>query len=570
MDRRSFLLSAAGAALAGPAAATIPQAPPPPPEPHLVITGGRIYTGDPAQPVVEAVSVDWHTGRIVAAGTLDSARVSVSSTARVIDLKGAAMFPGFTDAHAHLLGIGQRELTLNLEGSASLAAMLERLSAWAASHPGDRALVGRGWIETHWPEKRFPTRQDLDRVVSDRPVILSRADGHAVVVNSAALRAVGITRSTAAPSGGEILKDSAGEPTGMLIDAADSLIGPLIPADSDEARNRALDAAFKIYAGYGWTGLHNMSVGDGERRTLEARAAQGRVPLRVYNALTPEAGRRLFAESIAMGRDDGRLITRAIKYYADGALGSRGAALFEPYADRPDTTGLMQTNAAEMVPIYAEALRKGVQITTHAIGDRGNAEVLDWYEAALKSVVIGERSVANPRFRIEHAQVLRLSDIPRFKQLGVIPSMQASHAIGDLYFAPARLGDARLDGAYAWKRLIEAGAIIPGGTDAPVERGDPLIEFYAAVARRDLNGFQGPDWRADQAVDRETALKMFTAWPAYASFRENELGMIREGYRADFSVFSVDLMTAPLADIPKGRALMTVVDGGIVFRADGW
>jgi predicted amidohydrolase YtcJ len=355
----------------------------------------------------------------------------------------------------------------------------------------------------------------------------------------------------------------------MLVDAAEGLIGRLIPAESEAEINRALDAAFKVYAAYGWTGLHNMSVGQAERRALEGRVAGGGVPLRVYNCLTPQAGPKLLAEG-ATASADGRLITRTIKHYADGALGSRGAALFAPYADRPDTSGLMQSTAAEMVPLYEDALRKGIQITTHAIGDRGNAEVLDWYEAALKAVPGSQRKVADPRFRIEHAQVLRLSDIPRFKALGVIPSMQASHAIGDLYFAPARLGDARLDGAYAWRRLIEAGAIIPGGTDAPVERGDPLIEFYAAVARRSLDGFQGPDWRADQALDRATALKMFTVWPAYASFREHELGLIKPGYRADFSVFSVDLMTAPAADIPKAHALLTLVGGQTVYRKAGW
>jgi len=561
MNRRSFLLGTAAALGAAGAARAAVEA--------TLYHGGPIYTGDPANPKVEAVLVS--AGLIAGVGTLEAMRtLGASSGAEgvaMVDLKGAAMFPGFTDAHAHLLGIGQRELTLNLEGSASLAAMLEKLGAWAASHPQDRVIVGRGWIETHWPEKRFPTRADLDRVVPDRPVILGRADGHAVVVNSAALKAANITRSTASPSGGEILKDAAGEPTGMLIDAAETLVAGLIPGGSREDMDKALDAGFRVYAGYGWTGLHNMSVGWSEVEALEARAS--RVPIRVYNAVTPEAAPKLF-ESGAREAGPGRVITRTVKVYADGALGSRGAALFAPYADRPETTGLMQTSADQMVPLYERALRTGIQMTTHAIGDRGNAETLDWYERALKAVPVRQRKVGDPRFRIEHAQVLRLSDIPRFKELGVIPSMQPSHAIGDLHFAPARLGDARLDGAYAWRRLIEAGAIIPGGSDAPVERGDPLIEFYAAVARRDLSGFQGPNWRADQAVDRETALKMFTAWPAYASFREEELGMIRRGYRADFSVFSVDLMTAPFAEIPKGRALLTVVDGREVYRAQGW
>jgi predicted amidohydrolase YtcJ len=564
MDRRAFLMAGiAGAAMAATQAAAFA----PPDRVDLIFHGGPIYTADEASPVVEAVGV--LGDRIVAVGRLADVERGAGQGTRRIDLKGAAMFPGFTDAHAHLLGIGQRELTLNLEGSESLGAMLEAVRAWAAAHPDDRVLTGRGWIETHWPEKRFPTRADLDAVVPDRALVLRRADGHALVANSAALAAAGVTRATTAPAGGEILKDAAGEPAGMLIDAAQSLVEPILPGQDRAEIDRAHDAAFGVYAAYGWTGVHNMSVSQAERDALEARDARQSVPLRVYNAVEPEAAPRLLAEGPRIGAD-GRLITRAIKVYADGALGSRGAALFEPYADRPDTRGLMQTTAQEIVPLYEKALRAGIQMTTHAIGDRANASVLDWYEAAMNAVPSTEKRLHEPRFRIEHAQVLRLSDIPRFHQLGVIPSMQASHAIGDLYFAPARLGDARLDGAYAWKRLIVAGSIIPGGTDAPVERGDPLIEFYAAVGRRSLDGFQGPDWRPDQAVDRATALKMYTVWPAYASFRENELGRIKRGFRADFTVFSVDLMTAPIPDIPKAQALLTVVGGDVVYRRPEW
>jgi hypothetical protein len=224
----------------------------------------------------------------------------------------------------------------------------------------------------------------------------------------------------------------------------------------------------------------------------------------------------------------------------------------------------------DVLPVWERALRRGVQVTTHAIGDRGNHLALDWYADAFKAVPPAERAVKDPRWRVEHAQVIALADIPRFAQLGVIPSMQPSHAIGDLYFAPRRLGEERLKGAYAWKSLIEAGSIIPGGSDAPVERGDPLVEFYAAVARKALNGESGPDWHPEQAVDRATALKMFTVWPAYASFREGELGEIRVGERADLSVFSVDLMTVPVAEIPRARALMTVLDGKVAYRAEGW
>ena len=301
---------------------------------------------------------------------------------------------------------------------------------------------------------------------------------------------------------------------------------------------------------------------------MEAMAEAGEAPIRVYNSITPDGAAELIAggpRSVA----DGRVITRAIKYYADGALGSRGAALFEPYADRPDTTGLMQITEQEIVPLYQAALKGGIQVATHAIGDRGNASVAEWYQQALAGVAPSERpNGADVRWRIEHAQILRPSDYHWFVDLPIIASMQPSHAIGDLHFAPARLGDARLDGAYAWHSLADLGVVVVGGSDAPVERGDPLIEFYAAVARRDLQGFQGPDWRPHEAVDRQTALKMFTLWPAYASFREAELGTIEVGKRADFTAFDVDLMTVPEAEIPGGRAVLTVVDGEVVYRAD--
>ncbi|NEX94565.1 amidohydrolase [Caulobacter sp. 17J65-9] len=532
----------------------------------LVFWGGPIHTADDAHPTAQAVAV--RGGRIAYVGDRKGAQAFVGAKTRVVDLKGAALFPGFTDAHAHLYGIGQRELTLNLEGIQSAAALAQAVKAHADKTPGTGPVLGRGWIETHWPEKRFPTRQDLDAVVADRPVVLVRADGHAMVANSAALKLAGVDRNTKAPSGGDILKDANGEPTGMLIDAAMSLMSALAQQPTPEEMRRTFQAGFKVYSEYGWTGLHNMSVPWDQALMLEDFAKAGELPLRVYNAVTPEAGKMLLAGG---PRDaaDSRVVTRTIKFYADGALGSRGAALFEKYHDA-DTTGLVQMKAEDVVPVYEEALRKGIQVATHAIGDRGNSLVLDWYAQAFAEVPTAERKVAEPRWRVEHAQILTPADIARFPALHVIPSMQPSHAIGDLHFAPSRLGEERLAGAYAWKSLIAAGAIVPAGSDAPVERGDPRIEFYAAVARKDLSGFSAPDWHPEQAVDRETALKMFTLWPAYASFAEKDLGSIVVGKRADFSVFDVDLMTVPEAAIPKAKALMTVVDGKTAFRAPGW
>ena len=530
---------------------------------ELLIRGGTIYTGVAAQPTAEVVLVQ--DGRIAYVGPASG--VPEVDFVETLDLRGATLFPGFTDGHAHLDGIGWRELTLNLEGSASVAEAMSRLTAWAETHP-EGPIVGRGWIETRWPEARFLTAADLDAAAPGRVVLLSRADGHAVVASTPALVAAGIDASTVAASGGEILKGPDGRPTGLLVDAAEQLVAGLLPQSDPAALRDAYRAGFRVEAAYGWTGIHFMSAPWKDIPLLEAMAEAGEAPLRIYNSVTPDGAAALIAggpRSVA----DGRIITRAIKYYADGALGSRGAALFDPYADRPDTTGLMQIMEQEIVPLYQAALRGGIQIATHGIGDRGNASVIDWYQQALAGVAPADRPTgADVRWRIEHAQILRPSDYHWFGHLPIIASMQPSHAIGDLHFAPARLGDARLDGAYAWKSLSDMGVIVVGGSDAPVERGAPLVEFYAAVARADLEGFQGPDWRPGEAVDRATALKMFTLWPAYASFREAELGTIEVGKRADFSAFSVDLMTAPVAEIPKGHATLTVVDGVVVYRAD--
>lgn len=545
-----FALTAAILALiAGPAWAQ---------EADMILFGGPIYTADPDHPQADAVAVD--EGRIVYVGALAGAEALAGEGTRRIDLRGASLYPGFTDGHAHLLGIGQREMTLNLAQAPSITSAMQWLAHWAGEHP-EGPIVGRGWIETHWPEGRFLNRQDLDAAAPGRVVILTRADGHALVASSAALALAGITVQTTAPDGGEIERDADGEPTGLLIDAAMNLIEPAMPADSAPARLQALRNGVDVYARRGWTGIHNMSVAWADVRRMEAMDAGGEPLLRVYNAVDLDQAEPLLADG-PRATEDGLIITRAIKVYADGALGSRGAALFQPYSDAPHTSGLMQTTPEAVLPAYRRALAAGLQIATHAIGDRGNDAVLSWYEQV--------QVPAAARWRIEHAQVLRPEDLHRFHDDGIIASMQPSHAIGDLHFAPARLGDVRLDGAYAWRALIEDGAVVVGGSDAPVEQGDPLIEFYAAVARRDLDGFQGPDWRADQALSREQALALFTTSPAWASFRETELGMIRVGYRADLTAFDVDLFNAEVEAIPHGRALLTVVDGRILFEETAW
>ena len=534
----------------------------------LVLRGGPIHTAEDGAPTAEAVAVD--AGRIVYVGAASGAEALIGPATEVIELKGAALYPGFTDAHAHLLGIGLREMTLNLEGVASLAELVDAVRARVAETAPGAVIAGRGWIETHWPEARFPTAADLDAAAPDNPVILTRADGHALVANSAALARAGIDAATPPPAGGDILRDAAGRPTGMLIDKAMDLLAGVAPQPTPARRQAAFETGAGVYARHGWTGVHNMSVDPADLGVIALLADQGRLPLRVYNSVD-RAGVDALLATGAHATASGRVVTRAIKLYADGALGSRGAALFEPYSDA-DTTGLLLIGRAEILPILTTALRRGIQVNTHAIGDRANRLVLDWYGEALAAVPAAERAIAEPRWRIEHAQVVHTDDHARFAELGVIASMQPSHAISDLHFAPDRLGldTGRLAGAYAWASLLEAGAIIAGGSDAPVERGDPAIEFYAAVARRDLTGYSGPGWHPDQAVDRQTALKMFTLWPAYAAFQEDALGSIAVGKRADFTALSRDIMTVPERDIPQARAVLTVVDGAIVHRADGW
>ncbi|MGH8138468.1 MAG: amidohydrolase [Steroidobacteraceae bacterium] len=526
---------------------------------ELLIFGGPIYTGVKESPRAEAVLV--RDQRIAFVGSLAAARQQARG-AHDIDLKGAGAYPGFVDAHAHLTEIGLRELTLNLEGTSSIEAVVTAVRAWAAAHPGSDPILGGGWIETHWPEKRFLTRSDIDRAVKARPVILRRADGHATVCNSAALALGHIDRSTQDPSGGKILRDASGEPTGMLVDNALALMYSKLPGPSKALRREALERAVSLYASRGWTGMHNMSVAGEDVTILRSLAAEGKLPIRVDNFMVPEDSDTVLTKGPSQDAS-GLVRVRGVKLYMDGALGSRGAALLEPYNDAQGS-GLLLTPHDVMRTILLRALKAHAQVATHSIGDRGNRLTLDAYEEAFRQDPANAHDV---RWRVEHAQILAPTDIPRFAKLGITASMQPSHAISDLFFAPARLGAARLKGAYAWHSLLDSGALVVAGTDAPVERGDPLVEFYAATFRHDLKGYAGPDWHLEEAVSRPAALRMLTWGPACAIFREKELGTLEPGKLADITAFSVDLMMAPFAAIPPARAVLTVVNGKVVYAA---
>lgn len=527
--------------------------------PDLILHHGTIYTGLPGIPPVEAVSV--RAGRIVATGDSQTLLKTSGASTELIDLAGSFLYPGFTDAHAHLYGIGEREMTLDLDEIASIADLVRVVGEAAKALAPGQTLHGRGWIETHWPEGRFPNRTDIDAVTGDRPTILVRADGHALLANTAALRAAKLDRRPdRQPDGGRIELGPDGKPTGILIDKAMEALAGLTAEPTDDQLDAAYVKGAAREVSLGWTGVHSMSVPASHVPRINALSDAGRLNLRIYIAVDgQDFDRAPFGQT-----RDGLVITRAVKLYMDGALGSRGALLSEPYSDRPDTSGLQTSNEEATLSLMKKAYDSNIQVCFHAIGDRANQLALDWMQKTFEAAP--DRATADKRWRIEHAQILRLEDIVRFAQLHVIPSMQPSHAIGDLYFAETRIGPRRLLGAYAWRSLIDAGAVIAGGSDAPVEQGDPRIEFYAAVARRDLKGGSQQNWHPEQAVTRAEALKMFTIWPAYASFREKDLGTIEPGKIADFTGFTGDIMQIPEEEILKVQPTLTVVGGKVVYR----
>lgn len=550
--------AALSAVLLALAACNQPVEPTPDPAPEekvTVFTNGTIYTGLADPETVQGIVVG-ADGRIIATIPPMSADWGDESEINLVDLGGAFLYPGFTDAHAHLLGIGQRELTLNLEGTASVNELVTRIEAELQGLAPGAILTGAGWIETGWPEGRMPSAADLDAVSPDNPVILGRSDGHALVANTAALKLAGVYDAAPDPAGGKVERGKDGKATGIVIDNAMAPFGALVAAPSEAEILRAFEVGAATYASRGWTGVHNMSVDPLHAPLLQKLSQEGKLPLRLYNAFDQTGF------DIAQGRqfETPTITNRAVKLYMDGALGSRGALLIKPYTDRPDTSGLALLEPDALEALMTEAKEKNVQLAIHAIGDLANRRILDTYTALAYGPEL--------RWRIEHTQVLDPADIARVGALGLVASMQPSHAIGDLHFAPSRLGLDRLRGAYAWASLLASGAHLAGGSDAPVEVGSPTIEFYAAVARKDLAGFSGEGWHPEEAVTRQQALALFTSGPAYAAFEEADLGTIEPGKIADFSVFDRDLMAVPEGDILKAEPVMTVIGGKVVWQRE--
>jgi len=531
-------------------------------ESDLVLINTKIYTANPNNPTAEALAIK--NGKFVFIGTNTEAQNFNCGESKLLDLEGSFVYPGFIDAHAHLKGIGYRELNLNLQGADSLKSMLTQVTIHANKLPIGDWVIGRGWIEKKWPEARFPTLEELDAISSDKPIALERADGHAIIVNSLALKLAGIDRDTSDPIGGKIDKDINGEPNGVLIDKASLLVEKIIPKRSRQDEKNALKEGLYRTASMGWTQLHDAGSPLSDYELLEEIKEEENLPIRIQFYVSDGDEAIQFIETGPYLDPQHMLTARGVKLYADGAIGSRGAAFFNKYDDY-ETKGFLIFQKEETMPKLIKALVNGIQIQTHAIGDLANSVTLDWYAEAFSSVSEANRMIIEPRWRIEHSQNILPIDQQRFADLKVIASMQPSHAIGDLHFAHKRLGVDRLDNAYTWRSLIDLGVLIAGGSDAPVEIGDPRIEFKAAIGRKDLDGYYQDYWNLDESVSREEALYMFTKWAAYSVFEEDIKGTIEVGKLADLTIFSKDLMVIPEEEIMSSQILMTIVDGRVVY-----
>lgn len=528
-----------------------------------LLVNAHVHTMDPERP--EATALAWNDdGRLLAVGSVAELAKRYPGAAKV-DAQGATVIPGLIDAHGHMLGLGMTHIQVDLVGAASKAEVLARLKAGAARLPKGAWLIGRGWDQNRWAGKQFPSASDLDAAFPDRPVYLERIDGHASWMNSAAMKhATRALDGDWQPEGGRIVRVGS-KASGVLIDGAVALVADAIPPLTHEQTREAYKAAFQDAVAAGLTGVHDPGVSLGDFKVLQEMAANKEIPLRLYEMAdgNHEALDWLCAQGGRWADASGRLQMRTVKLYMDGALGSRGAALLADYNDDHGNKGIFVTSPEAYRTAVEKAYRCHVQVATHAIGDRGNRMVLDTYQA-----VLGEQANSDHRWRVEHAQILALEDIPRFAKLHLIASMQPTHATSDMPWAEQRLGAERLKGAYAWQRFIHEQVPLAFGSDFPVEQVNPMLGIYAAVTRQDLKGQPPGGWLPDQRVSRLQALAGFTRGAAYASFMEGEVGMLKAGMRADFVLLDGDPMTVPPLGIAHLKPLSTWVDGQAVYRAE--
>lgn len=529
-----------------------------------VVHNATIYTMTSAHPTVEAMAIRGE--RVLMVGTNEQVRGAYPD-APTLDAEGRAIVPGLIDAHGHLTGLAETFLQADLVSAGSVPEVIERLEAFADDLPEGAWLEGRGWDQNEWPgEGDFPTRQDLDEAFPDRPVYLVRIDGHAAWVNTAALEAAGFDAIAAMddPEGGAIRRDAEGMPTGILIDTAMQPVRAEIPSPTSAQLDDALDEALATTARLGLTGVHDAGISRASIERYQRFIDADRFPLRVH-AMVDGRG-ETFDHYCADGliHDyEGRLSVRSVKFYMDGALGSRGAALLHDYSDDPGNDGLLMRSPEELEDDVRTALRCGYQVNTHAIGDRGNREVLNAYALAQEAQGIGPG-----RHRVEHAQVLDPEDMGRFVELGIIASMQPMHATSDMGWAEDRLGADRVQGAYAWQSLKERGVRLAFGSDFPVEPVDPLQGFHAAVTRQDSSHEPEGGWQPLERMARFQALRGFTHGAAYAAFNEDDRGQLAPGYYADFVILSDDIMRIPETEILDAEVIATYLGGAPIYERD--
>ncbi len=556
MRRRGFL-EASLSAIGSPMLARAAQATDAPAD--LIVSAHTIHTVETANPSASAFAV--RDGSFVYVGSLEGALAMRGSKTEVVDFGNATILPGLIDAHMHLTAVGQALHEVDLYHVMSFDEIVRRTVAFAKTSP-DNWIIGAGWDQNLWPGKTFPTHEALSAAIPNRPVLLHRVDGHAILVNAEAMRIARVTRATPDPVGGRILRDASGNPTGVFIDNATEQIYAAVPAPSHEQLVRWARAACTEANRFGVTAIGEANTSGAALAAFEELARMSQLPLRLHTMLAddPELIATHLAKGPVHGAHDGRISVRAIKMFSDGALGSRGAALLQPYSDDPANSGLLLTTQAHITDVATRALAHGFQTSVHAIGDRGNRIVLDAYEAALRTV-----SPYDYRLRIEHAQVLSPQDIPRFKALGIIPSMQTTHQISDMGWAGDRLGPERVKGAYAWRSLLDTGVIIANGTDAPVEPVNSLRTFHSAISRQNSENLPAGGWYPAQCMHRDEALRSMTIWAAHANFSENAIGSIAPGKYADFVVMDQDWMKAAPESIMRTRIQATYSSGSKVY-----
>jgi predicted amidohydrolase YtcJ len=498
-------------------------------------------------------------GKVIAYG--DAALTERFSPANKIDGNGLTMLPGLIDAHGHMMNLGRNLSRLDVRSLHSKEAIGEALAAFAKDKDG--WILGRGWDQEKWPVAEFPSAADLDKYESERPVMLTRVDGHAVWLNTKAMQLIGLTRESQAPAGGEIIKLESGEPSGVLIDNAEQLATPFIPANSQAQLEQYLALAGEHLLSLGITSVHDAGIDSDTYQVYVNKAANMQLPIRLYAMLSATDSNlmSLYKRGKILDKHD-FLAIRSIKVYADGALGSRGAALLADYHDRPHHQGLMLVSNDELFDTFTTAIKHGFSVNTHAIGDKANRVVLDTYQKAYKKV--GGHLLRN---RIEHAQIVDPEDIPRFKQLSIIPSMQPVHATSDMYMAEKRLGDNRLKGAYAWQSFLAQGSKVAAGSDFPVELANPFFGLYAAISRQDLQGLPEGGWLTEEKLTREQALRAFTLDAAYAAHQEFKLGSLEQGKWADFILIDKDYFKAPLNELANIKVQQTWLAGHLVYQA---